>query len=77
MTKKQRLEKFLDKLEQELVIREVNHAFISELDPSQPWGIMQKTKQDALVQEEINLKKIAKMIEITKKLIAKEGGDSK
>lgn len=62
----------VDSLERELIISEINRLFISSLDPSQPYGIGQKTKQEALVVEEINQKKQNKILEITKELLVKE-----
>lgn len=73
----------IDSLERELIIGEINSLFIKSLDPSQPYGIGQKTKAEALVIEEINQKKQTKILEITKELLAKEeaaetkkGGDN-
>lgn len=72
-TRKQQLQDIIESLERELIIGEINRLFINNLDPSQPYGIGQKTKQEALAVEEINQKKQSKILEITKELLVKEG----
>ncbi len=71
-TRTQHLKDIIESLERELLIGEINRNFIESLDPSQPYGIGQKTKAEALVQEEINQKKQQKILEITKGLLVKE-----
>ncbi len=71
-TRKQHLQAMVESLEQDLIIGEINQAFIKGLDPSQPYGIGQKTKAEALAVEEINERKQRKCLEIAKKLLAKE-----
>lgn len=71
-TRKQHLQDIVESLEREMLIGEINRLFIDSLDPSQPYGIGQKTKTEAHVQEDINQKKQQKILDITKHLLAKE-----
>lgn len=71
-TRKQQLESIIESLERELLIGEINRTFLDSLDPSQPYGIGQKTKAEAIGVEEINQKKQLKILKITKELLKKE-----
>lgn len=73
-TRKQHLQAMIESLEQDLIIGEINQAFIKGLDPSQPYGIGQKSKKQALGIEKINEKKQRECLKITKELLAKEEG---